>query len=465
MNIKRIITVGVAGMAMGVMALDNVEVTDVKARQRYPWNGKVDIDFTLDSKPTEPYQMQVEVYDNVGKTNLPVKSVCTECVSVEANPCAVSKDTSRIVWDASKDLPNGFKCTNVLVTCRDARTIASDKLYCVITLSNGKMEYFNSIPAGGWTQEHKTSKMVFRHIPAGSFMMGSSSTEANRQNNESYHKVTLTKPYYISIFEMTESQYAAIKGTSLSSVSIMPKKVTYADARGADYGESTTYVWPNSSNVSSSSLAGIMRSRTGKASFDLPTEAQWEYAAKGDMTTALNTGYTSADQYMSFTGRYVGNVSDGKGDASSQAMTQVGCYSPNAYGLYDMLGNLREWCLDAWKDDLGTSNVSDPKGNSSIVVANVRTVKDQYSGNVTYHSTASRRVVKGGGYYDWHSRMYTNAYNHYHVGNEDKINQADATLKSCRPAYRTFSLSAPYLTSGECFYECNLEGVRLVFAE
>ena len=78
MNIKKLITVGVAGMAMGVMALDYVEVTDVKARQRYPWNGLVDIDFELDSKATEPYFMKVTVFDNIGKTNLPVKTVCTE---------------------------------------------------------------------------------------------------------------------------------------------------------------------------------------------------------------------------------------------------------------------------------------------------------------------------------------------------------------------------------------------------
>jgi len=116
MNIKKIIMVGVAGMAMGVMALDSVEVTNVVSRQRYPWNGKVDIDFKVDSMPTEPYQMLVEAYDNVGKTNLAVKSVCTEGVSFESNPCMVRTDTKRIVWDAAKDIPDGFKADRVAIT-------------------------------------------------------------------------------------------------------------------------------------------------------------------------------------------------------------------------------------------------------------------------------------------------------------------------------------------------------------
>ena len=100
MNIKKLITVGVAGMAMGVMALDYVEVTDVKARQRYPWNGLVDIDFELDSKATEPYQMQVTVVDNVGKTNLPVKTVYTEGISFKEKPC-ISAPPSTSPWRVS----------------------------------------------------------------------------------------------------------------------------------------------------------------------------------------------------------------------------------------------------------------------------------------------------------------------------------------------------------------------------
>ena len=467
MNIKKIIMAGLVAAASGAMALDYVEVTDVKARQRYPWNGKVDIDFQLDSKSKEPYQMLVEVFDNVGKTNLTVKNVCAEGVSTEANPCMVRADTSRIVWDASKDLPNGFKCTNVLVTCRDSRLIAVDKLYCVIDLSNGTKEYLSGVPTGGWTAEHKTTKMVFRRIAAGSFMMGSPSDELNRQSNEAYHKVTITKPYYISVFELTGAQYAKINGNSSSE--LKPKLLRFGEVRGHDlsldsyttgydYYDSetseTSYNYPKSKNVDSKSLVGKLRTKTGISSMDLPTEAQWEFASRGETIKALNTGYDSIDTYMAGTGRYDGNREDLKGDASSVAITHVGCYAPNGYGLFDMLGNAREWCLDAWKNDLGTSAVSDPIGNSALTLD----TSENYG-------RASVRVVKGGGFYNWH-RGGKNAGKNRTV--ENGTNQSGASLAACRNASRVKGYSS-YHKDGmkigvdiHAYYTC--EGVRLVFS-
>jgi hypothetical protein len=190
MKVKKIIMAGVVMAVASALALDYVEVIDVKARQRYPWNGLVDIDFELDSKATEPYQMKVTVFDNDGKTNLPVKTVYTEKVSQKANPCMVTKDTTRIVWDAAADLPDGFKCTNVLVTCQDTRCTPTDKLYCVIDLSAGSeatsypVTYLDSVPAGGWTDEYKTTKLVLRRIEKGTFMMGSPESETGRNANE-----------------------------------------------------------------------------------------------------------------------------------------------------------------------------------------------------------------------------------------------------------------------------------------
>ena len=160
MNIKKLAAVGIVSGAASAMALDYVEVIDVAARQRYPWNGLVDIDFELDSRATEPYMMKVTVLDNVGKTNLPVRTVYTENVSQKDNPCMVTKDTTRIVWDAAADLPDGFKCTNVLVTCQDTRCVPTNKLYCVIDLSAGSsassypVSYLDSVPPGGWTDEY-----------------------------------------------------------------------------------------------------------------------------------------------------------------------------------------------------------------------------------------------------------------------------------------------------------------------
>ena len=447
MNIKKVITVGIMTAVASALALDYVEVIDVKARQRYPWNGLVDIDFELDSKATEPYMMKVTVFDNVGRTNLPVKTVYTEKVSQKANPCMVTKDTTRIVWDAAADLPDGFKCTNVLVTCQDTRCVPTDKLYCVIDLSAGSeatsypVTYLDSVPSGDWTDEYKTTKLVFRRIDAGDFMMGSPDNEVNRKSNENYHKVIITKSYYIGVFELTENQYKLIMGGS-GGTSMKPVLVPYATCRGADYnGSSTQYCWPTYTAVEGTSLVGKLRTRTGISTIDLPTEAQWEMAARGYSIKALNTGYDSTAETMTLTGRYNGNKNDGRGDASSSTVTYVGMYVPNAVGLYDMLGNAREWCLDAWKESLGTATVTDPKGNSSISTGNA----NPGNGGVYY---SSKRVVKGGGFYTFFFYFYNTT-------------KADADLSACRSAYRAFGWSHSTDDSQDAW---NYEGVRLVFA-
>jgi formylglycine-generating enzyme required for sulfatase activity len=101
--------------------------------------------------------------------------------------------------------------------------------------------------------------------------------------------------------------------------------------------------------------------------FDLPTEAQWEYACRAGTATALNSGKnltgTETCANMAEVGRYVGNTSDGKGGYSQH--TKVGSYLENMWGLYDMHGNVAEWCLDWWANNLGTSAKTDPKGATS----------------------------------------------------------------------------------------------------
>ena len=226
-----------------------------------------------------------------------------------------------------------------------------------------------------------------------------------------------------------------------------PALITYEKCRGADYGNddygnsiTTQYCWPTYTAVESSSLVGKLRSKTGISTIDLPTEAQWEMAARGFSIKALNTGYDSITEAMNLTGRYNGNKNDGKGDASSSTVTYVGMYMPNAIGLYDMLGNAREWCLDAWKDSLGTATVTDPKGNAAWSRGNAKT------GNGGVYPS-SRRVVKGGGFFKSHFYYSDSA-------------GADAALSSCRTAYRTFGFSHKTNNNADGW---NYEGARLVF--
>lgn len=96
--------------------------------------------------------------------------------------------------------------------------------------------------------------------------------------------------------------------------------------------------------VDAISVIGILRAKTGLTTLDLPTEAQWKYACRAGTTSDYNNGgATEAD--LATLGRYSGNQNDGRGGFSG-GMTTVGSYAPNRWGLYDLHGNVYEWCLE-----------------------------------------------------------------------------------------------------------------------
>lgn len=274
------------------------------------------------------------------------------------------------VWDRSTDTILYAKWTSNI----------HSSTYIVVDLSGGAnatsypVTELEAEPSGGWTEEYKTTKLVLRKIPAGKFTMGSPSGEVGRNDDhETQHSVTISKPFYIGVFEVTQKQWKLVTGTSPSYYGgdLRPVEcVSYDDIRGTASGSG----WPSSTAVYASSFMGRLRARTGIVTFDLPTEAKWEYACRAGTKTALNSGknLTSSlqDANMAEVGRYEynngyqGGTQDGKGGYSSYHTT-VGSYLPNSWGLYDMHGNVWEWCLDWWQSDLGSSAVTDPVGPSS----------------------------------------------------------------------------------------------------
>ena len=238
--------------------------------------------------------------------------------------------------------------------------------YIAIDLSGGTtathypIEYLDEIPGGAWSDEYKTSKLVLRHIPAGSFIMGGRNTDYPGAVNTNLHMVTLTKDFYMGVFEVTQRQWELVMGnrpsffTNETCYATRPVDcVSYQDIRGGDKG----LLWPKSKGVDGESFIEIIRRKAGVVSLDLPTEAQWEYACRANTTSALNNGLNIADTEtageLRTLARYIANsnygsmtIDEQKACSDECCSAKVGSYQPNAWGLYDMHGNLWEWTLD-----------------------------------------------------------------------------------------------------------------------
>ncbi len=201
--------------------------------------------------------------------------------------------------------------------------------------------------------------MKFKLIPAGSFQMGS--REVDRPDNERpRHWVTLTKPFYMGVYEVTQEQYAKVTDLTPSyfkGQNLPVEMVSWEDAQEF-----------------CKKLSQLEKNMT----YRLPSEAEWEYAARAGTQTAYYWG-------DGFDARYAWC------DQNSGGKTQeVGTRQPNAWGLFDMSGNVWEWCED-WKAEYPTGEQVDPKGVAS----------------------GSRRVFRGGSWFIFPQRCRSAFRNYY----------------------------------------------------
>ena len=184
-------------------------------------------------------------------------------------------------------------------------------------------------------------------IKPGTFTMGSPEDEMGRYDDETQHEVTLTQGYWLGKYEVTQAQYEAVMGTNPSGIKgddLPVQKVSWNDAM--EFCATLTKI---------EKAAGRL---PFGYEYTLPTEAQWEYACRAGTTTALNSGKNLSSEEkcpeMDEVGWYVGN--------SDETTHPVGQKKPNAWGLYDMHGNVYEWCLDWYGEDEPASSVTDPTG-------------------------------------------------------------------------------------------------------
>ena len=170
-------------------------------------------------------------------------------------------------------------------------------------------------------------------IPAGTFIMGSPESEEDRYSNETQHKVTITKPFYLGKFTITQEQWELVMNKNPGGWSL-PK---------GDQLPITYLSW-----VDCQEFIKKLNAST-KGGYRLPTEAEWEYACKAGTTTAYSFGNKITPKDANYYDSTIGKT------------LAVGSYKPNAFGLYDMHGNVHEWC-EGWYEKYPVEPVTDPKG-------------------------------------------------------------------------------------------------------
>jgi formylglycine-generating enzyme required for sulfatase activity len=216
-------------------------------------------------------------------------------------------------------------------------------------------------------------------IAAGTFTMGSPDTEPARDSDEGPQtQVTLTKGFFLGRYEVTQGEYLAVMGNNPSSF----KGDLNRPVESVSWDDAVAYC---AALATRERNAGRL---PAGCEYRLPTEAQWEYACRAGRTTTFHYGDALRSGMANFYGYYEYPPCGGEDNYCYNSSgvylgqtTTVGGYAPNAWGLYDMHGNVWEWCLDWYGGSLPGGSLTDPQGAG----------------------TGSARVRRGGG---WNSFAY-----------------------------------------------------------
>jgi hypothetical protein len=368
-----------ACLALGAVATEP-EISDVVVRQRWPWSRLVDIEYTLDCDPTQTADITVIAREGSQILDLPTSSLSGDLYGV-------ARGFRRIVWDPTKSAYTNVPLMRFRAELRAARTPAymivdlketpdGERVTYVTdeTLANGAYgacvtNTVNGIQTIVWTDVtnavgYASDKLVLRRIPAGSFEWGEGANATN---------ATLSQPYYIGVFEVTQKQWSLIYSSltwpsTFSMVSCRDTRpvetLSYQMIRGLS---ATTNDYPDVSPVAEDSFVGRLRARTGLDGFDLPTEAQWTCAFQAGEGRVTYAG--AALIGMGRNGNNGGTLPQGSSKASlgtTNGTARAGSYTPNNWGLYDMYGNVYEMVLDWSASSVGQRTFYmggvDPKG-------------------------------------------------------------------------------------------------------
>jgi formylglycine-generating enzyme required for sulfatase activity len=195
--------------------------------------------------------------------------------------------------------------------------------------------------------------MTLAYIPAGTFRMGSPSSELERGDDEGpQHEVTFTRPFYMGIYPVTQGQFQAVMGHN-------PAYFNAAKGGGPDFPVENVS-WEDACAFCDK-LSSLPAERSAGRTYRLPTEAEWEYACRAGIPMPFSSGLSVSSREANFNGNYPYGQAD-RGPFLERT-TKVGSYPPNPFGLFDMHGNVWEWCADYYHPNFYKNSPRyDPQG-------------------------------------------------------------------------------------------------------
>ena len=328
-------------LSVSFPVLAETAISHIVVNQRWPWSEKVDVDFILSGETND-----VEVTATWDAHPAPYRL---------GTLFSVAPGQRRLTWDPASSPFRGQTLTGFTVSVSNAAASAHN--YVVVDLVNGGYEFMAEPPSGGWTAEHKSSKMVFRRIPAGTYTLGEpveTFSHLQHYNPESVttvncnrRTVTFTSDFYVAIFKYTVAQHDCLS-TGTAGTGYTPQTLSYNDLRGEK--SSASGDWPKTGyKVAAESVVAKLREKAGAGLvIDLCEEEQWEVAARANTTTFWPTGGTVAESLSTHTNQVNAFIAwYGNGGSVS---TVVGARHDNGWGIYDVVGLAGEWMLDTAKN-------------------------------------------------------------------------------------------------------------------
>ncbi|MCI5222133.1 MAG: formylglycine-generating enzyme family protein [Candidatus Electrothrix sp. AR4] len=199
---------------------------------------------------------------------------------------------------------------------------------------------------GLWMAFHfQKIRHVLRWIEPGVFMMGSPEDELERESfeeDETLHQVTLSEGFWLGATTVTQALWQAVTGENPSHF-----KGDERPVEQVSWEDAQKFI-----DQLNAAIPGL--------ELVLPSEAQWEYACRAGTTTPFSFGVNITPDQVNYDGKYP--YADGAKGEYRQETVEVKALPCNQWGLYQMHGNVWEWCQDGWRNDLSTESVTDPQG-------------------------------------------------------------------------------------------------------